>query len=142
MQANPWRFRLLCSAAVRRGAHCPIEHIQGFIRSHWMLTSGECLCRLSTNSLKQHETLTKHSFYLATTYGTFREQLLSNNNAQFLCWRIYAPLAVKLLTSRVYYIEVNPFQVKWFLAGSGDGSANSGRGGGRCGRRLFFLSPC
>ncbi len=30
-------------AAVRRGAHSPMEHIQGFTRSHWMLPSGECL---------------------------------------------------------------------------------------------------
>ena len=30
-------------AAVRRGTHLPIEHIQGFIRSHWMPPSGECL---------------------------------------------------------------------------------------------------
>jgi hypothetical protein len=30
-------------AVVRCGAHCPIEHIQGFTRSHWILPSGECL---------------------------------------------------------------------------------------------------
>jgi len=30
-------------AAVRRGAHRPMEHIQGFTQSHWMLPSGECL---------------------------------------------------------------------------------------------------
>ncbi len=31
------------NAAVRRGTHRPIEHIQGFIRSHWMPPLGECL---------------------------------------------------------------------------------------------------
>jgi len=29
-------------AAVRRGAHRPMKHIQGFTRSHWMPPSGEC----------------------------------------------------------------------------------------------------
>ncbi len=32
-------------AVVRCGAHCPMEHIQGFTRSHWMLPSGKCLRR-------------------------------------------------------------------------------------------------
>ena len=32
-------------AAVRRGVHRLIEHIQGFIWSHWMLPLGECLLR-------------------------------------------------------------------------------------------------
>ncbi len=31
------------NAAVRCGAHSPMEHIHGFTRSHWMLPSGECL---------------------------------------------------------------------------------------------------
>ena len=31
-------------AAVRRGVHCPMEHIQDFTQSHWMPPSGECLC--------------------------------------------------------------------------------------------------
>ncbi len=34
-------------AAVRHGAHRPMEHIQGFTRSHWMLPSGECLRRIA-----------------------------------------------------------------------------------------------
>jgi hypothetical protein len=29
------------------GAHCPIKHIQGFTRSHWMPPSGECLRRIA-----------------------------------------------------------------------------------------------
>ena len=28
-------------AAVQCGAHCPMEHILGFTRSHWMSPSGE-----------------------------------------------------------------------------------------------------
>ena len=34
-------------AAVRREAHCPMEHIQGFTRSQWMPPSGECLRRIA-----------------------------------------------------------------------------------------------
>ncbi len=34
-------------AAVRHGLHLPIEHIQGFIWSHWMPLSGECLRRIA-----------------------------------------------------------------------------------------------
>ncbi len=30
-------------AVVRRGAHCLMEHIQGFTRSHWMPPLVECL---------------------------------------------------------------------------------------------------
>jgi hypothetical protein len=36
-------FDCHADAAVRRGARRPIEHIQGFTRSHWMPPLGECL---------------------------------------------------------------------------------------------------
>ncbi len=29
--------------AVRCGVHCPMEHIPGFTRSHWMPPLGKCL---------------------------------------------------------------------------------------------------
>jgi hypothetical protein len=32
------------NAEVRRGVYRPMEHIQGFTRSHWMPSSVECLC--------------------------------------------------------------------------------------------------
>ncbi len=37
----------IANVVVRRGAHCPIEHIQSFTRSHWMPPSGECLRRIA-----------------------------------------------------------------------------------------------
>jgi len=40
-------FDCHADAAVRRGVHHPIEHIQGFTWSHWMLPSGECLSRIA-----------------------------------------------------------------------------------------------
>jgi hypothetical protein len=30
-------------AVVQSGVHCPMEHIKGFTRSHWMLPLGKCL---------------------------------------------------------------------------------------------------
>jgi hypothetical protein len=30
-------------ALVQNGAHCPMKHIKGFTRSHWMLSLGKCL---------------------------------------------------------------------------------------------------
>jgi hypothetical protein len=35
------------NAAVRRGAHRPMEHIRGFTRSHWMPPSVKCLCSIA-----------------------------------------------------------------------------------------------
>jgi hypothetical protein len=35
------------NVAVQHGAHRPMEHIQGFTRSHWMPPLGECLCRIA-----------------------------------------------------------------------------------------------
>ncbi len=49
-------------------AHRPMEHIQGFTRSHWMPPSGECLRRIAPAAAmvddfeKTHKTLTKHNF--------------------------------------------------------------------------------
>jgi len=39
----PGKFDGHGDAAVRNEAHRPMEHIQGFTRSHWMPPSGECL---------------------------------------------------------------------------------------------------
>ena len=38
------------NAAVRRRAHRPIEHIEGFTRSHWMPPSGKCLRRIAPSA--------------------------------------------------------------------------------------------
>jgi hypothetical protein len=34
-------------AVVQCRAHHPMEHIQGFTRSQWMLPLGKCLCRIA-----------------------------------------------------------------------------------------------
>ena len=41
-------FDCHADAAVRCGAHGPMENIQGFNRSHWMLPLGKCLHRIAT----------------------------------------------------------------------------------------------
>jgi hypothetical protein len=40
-------FDCHADAAVRRGAHLPMEHIKGFTRSHWMSPSIKCLRRFA-----------------------------------------------------------------------------------------------
>ena len=63
-------------AAVRRGAHRPIEHIQGFTWSHWMLPSGECLRRITPAALIVDE-------FVETTRNTNKTLLLPSNYATF-----------------------------------------------------------
>ena len=59
-------------AVVRRGAHRPIQHVQGFTRIHWMPPSGECLRRITPEAIMVDEfvetTLNtkKQNFYLST----------------------------------------------------------------------------
>ncbi len=71
-------------AAVRRGAHRPIEHLQGFTRSHWMPPSSECLRRIAAAAAKVNEFVettknTNKTHFLASNYGTFRALINSEN---------------------------------------------------------------
>jgi hypothetical protein len=55
-------------AAVQCGMHCPMEHIPGFTRSHWMPLLGKCLHRIAPAAAKvidfgcKLKSLTKHNF--------------------------------------------------------------------------------
>jgi hypothetical protein len=40
-------FDCHADAEVRRGAHRPMEHVQGFTGSQWMPPSGKCLRRIA-----------------------------------------------------------------------------------------------
>ena len=69
-------FYCRADAAVRRGAHRPIEHIQGFTRSHWMPPSGECLRRIAPTAamvdrLVETTLNTNKSQRVRSNYGTF-----------------------------------------------------------------------
>ena len=65
------------NAAVQRGAHHPMEHIQGFTRSHWMPPLGECLRRIAlaaamVDGFVETTLNTNKTQLLASNYGTFR----------------------------------------------------------------------
>ena len=58
--------------AVRRGAHRPIEHIQGFTRSHWMPPLGKCLGRTTPEAIMVDE-------FVKTTLNTNKKQILPSD---------------------------------------------------------------
>jgi hypothetical protein len=63
-------------AAVRHGAHRPIEHVQGFIQNHWMPQLGEYLHHITHGAVMVGE-------YVETTLNTNKTQLLPNNYGTF-----------------------------------------------------------
>jgi hypothetical protein len=62
--------------AVRRGAHPPMEHVQGFTGSHWMPPSGKCLRRIAPAAAMV-------SKFVETTQNTNKTQLLASNYSTF-----------------------------------------------------------
>ena len=71
-------------AAVRRGAHRPMEHVQGFTGSHWMPPSGKCLRRIAPAAAMVNEFVettqnTNKTQLLASNYSTFRALVISEN---------------------------------------------------------------
>jgi hypothetical protein len=63
-------------AVVRRGAHCPIEHVQGFTQSHWMPPPVECSHRIAQAAAMVNE-------FVETTQNTNKTQLLASNYGTF-----------------------------------------------------------
>ena len=63
-------------AAVQHGVHRPIEHIQGFTGSHWMLSLGKCLCRIAPAAAMVNE-------FVETTQNTYKTQFLASNYGSF-----------------------------------------------------------
>ncbi len=62
--------------AVRRGAHRPMEHVQGFTGSHWMPPSGKCLRRITSAAAMVNK-------FVETTQNTNKTQLLASNYSTF-----------------------------------------------------------
>jgi hypothetical protein len=56
---------------VQSGAHCPIAHIHGLTRSHWMPLSGKCLCCITPAAAKVIDFGCKHK-------NTNKTQLLAS----------------------------------------------------------------
>jgi hypothetical protein len=66
--SNNGDFDHHADVAVQCGAHCPMEHILGFTRSHWMPPSGEHLRHIALAAamvdkfVENTKTQTKHNF--------------------------------------------------------------------------------
>jgi len=72
------------NAALRRGAHRPIEHVQSFTRSHWMPPSVKCSHRIAPAAAMVNEFVettqnTNKTQLLASNYGTFRGLVVCEN---------------------------------------------------------------
>jgi len=77
-------FDCHADAAVRCGAHCPMEHIPGFTQSHWMPPLGECLRHIPpaatmVNKFVENTLNTNKTQFLTSNYGTFRALVISEN---------------------------------------------------------------
>ena len=71
-------------AAVQCGVYCPMEHIPGFTRNHWMPPLGECLCRITQADAMADEFVektqnTNETPLLASNYITFRSPIVCEN---------------------------------------------------------------
>jgi hypothetical protein len=63
------------AAAVQCMAHHPMEHIQGFTRSHWMLPLGKCLHRIAPAAVMVDE-------FVENSQNT-NKKLFSASNLQY-----------------------------------------------------------
>jgi hypothetical protein len=75
MQTNHWRLRSPCECGGAMRGHCPMEHIQGFTGSHWMLPSGECLHHIAVAAVMVDE-------LVENTQNT-NKKLFSASNLQY-----------------------------------------------------------
>jgi hypothetical protein len=69
--------------AVQCGAYCPMEHISGFTRSHWM-PPGKCLhcippAATMVNKFVENTQNTNKKLFLARDYGTNRSLVVYEN---------------------------------------------------------------
>jgi hypothetical protein len=69
-------FDCHADAVVRRGAHRPMEHIQGFTQSHWMPLSSKCMRRIAPAAATVDE-------FEQNTQNTDKTQLLASNYGKF-----------------------------------------------------------
>ena len=65
-------------AVAWRGAHRPVQHVQGFTWSHWMPPLGKCLCRIAPPAVMVDK-------FVETTWNTNKTQLLPSNYGTFDC---------------------------------------------------------
>ena len=77
-------FDCHADAAVRRGAHRPMEHAQGFTWCQWMAPLGECLCHIvptatMVGKFERNTQNTNKTQFLASNYGTFWSLVVYEN---------------------------------------------------------------
>ncbi len=75
-------FDCYADALVWRRTHHPMEHVQGFIWSHWMPPLGECLRRIALAAAMVDE-------FIETTHNTNKTQLLASNYGTFWLLVVY-----------------------------------------------------
>ena len=85
------------NAAVRRGAHCPMEHIYGFTRSCWIPPSSECLRLIAPAAAMVDK-------FEGNTQNTNKTQLLASNYdtvhfVYYMFMRILGPKTDSLISS-------------------------------------------
>jgi hypothetical protein len=66
--SNTGNFDHHADAAVQCRVHCPMEHIPGFTRGHWMPPWGECLHRIALAAAMVIK-------FVETTQNTIKTQL-------------------------------------------------------------------
>jgi hypothetical protein len=93
----------------RHGSHLPIEHIQGFTRSHWMPPSGECLRRIApaaamVDGFVETTLNTTKTQLLRSNYGTFRSLVVCEN---------FNPKTDPLLSSSMRQARLNVKRHDW-----------------------------
>ena len=75
-------FDCYADAAVQCGAHRPLEHVEGFIWSHWMPPLGKCLRRIAPVAAAVEE-------FAETTQNTNKTQLIASNYGTFWLLVVY-----------------------------------------------------
>ncbi len=96
-------FDCHADAAVRRGVHCPIEHIQGFTGSHWMPPLGMCLRHIASAAAMIDG-------FVETTLNTTKTQLLHSNYGTF--WSLVVCLIFKPETDHLLSLSMRQALIK------------------------------
>jgi hypothetical protein len=114
INAGEWLAILIAipDMAVQRGAHCLMEHIQGYTGSHWMPPLGECLHRITPAAAMVYE-------FVENTQNTNTIQLLASNYGTFQSLVVYEnfnPKMGPLLSSLIHQARLELESSATFLA--------------------------
>jgi len=68
-KSNAGNFEHHEDTAVQCGVDCPMDHIRGFTRSHWLPTFGECLSHIVLAAAMVNKFVAKHKTLPNTTFS-------------------------------------------------------------------------